>query len=65
MLHRIALGIRLALAVTPGWAGPCTSRIAVIEKSVVAKHEGVGSSWSAPLRPAPLSGPPCHDQTRQ
>jgi hypothetical protein len=48
MLHRVALGTILALTMTPVWAGPCTDRIAVIEKSVVAKHEGAGPSLSAP-----------------
>jgi hypothetical protein len=48
MIHRIALGTILAVAVTPGWAGPCTDRIAVIEKSVIAKHEGAGPTLSPP-----------------
>ena len=52
MLHRIALGTIVALAVTPGWAGPCTDRIAVIEKSVVAKHEGAARSFYDRLHPA-------------
>jgi hypothetical protein len=48
MLGRVVLSAALAFAVTPVFAGPCTERIAQLEKSVVAKHEGAGPALAAP-----------------
>jgi len=48
MFHRLVLGASLILAATPTLAGPCTDRIAELEKSVVAKHEGAGPALNAP-----------------
>src|SRR5688572_17064 len=48
MFSRLVLGATLMLAATPGLAGPCTQRIAELEKSIVAKHEGAGPALAAP-----------------
>jgi hypothetical protein len=48
MFYRLVLGATLMLAATPGLAGPCTQRIAELEKSIVAKHEGAGPALAAP-----------------
>ena len=43
MFGRIFLGSTLALIlVSPGFAGPCTERLAELEKSVTAAQEGAG-----------------------
>jgi hypothetical protein len=49
MVTRIVLGTAFALVlVSPGFAGPCTQRLADLEKSVTAKQEGGGPALSAP-----------------
>lgn len=47
MVRPILLGSTLGLALTaPVFAGPCTQRIAELEKSVTAKQEGAGPALS-------------------
>ena len=49
MLRRIISDSLFALVLaTPVFAGPCTERIAELEKSLTAKHEGAGPALSAP-----------------
>ena len=48
MFYRLVLGATFALVATPVLAGPCTERIADLEKSVTAKHEGAGPAITAP-----------------
>jgi hypothetical protein len=49
MVSRIILGTTLALVfVGPGFAGPCTQRIADLEKSISARQEGAGPALDAP-----------------
>jgi hypothetical protein len=48
MLHPLILGSTLALAALPAFAGPCTEKVAELEKSILAKHEGAGPALSAP-----------------
>jgi hypothetical protein len=48
MVSRITLGTILALAsVSPGLAGPCTQRLADLEKSISARQEGAGPALDA------------------
>jgi hypothetical protein len=49
MVSRIILGTILALvSVSPGLAGPCTQRLAELEKSISARQEGAGPALDAP-----------------
>ncbi|WP_262029339.1 hypothetical protein [Microvirga sp. Mcv34] len=49
MISRIILGTILAfLFASPGIAGPCTQRIADLEKSVSARQEGAGPTLDTP-----------------
>ena len=49
MVSRIILGTTLALiVVSPGLAGPCTQRLAELEQSISARHEGAGPVLDAP-----------------
>jgi hypothetical protein len=49
MVSRIILGTTLAfVSVSPGWAGPCTQRLAELEKSISARQEGAGPALDAP-----------------
>ncbi len=49
MVSRMILGATLAFAlVGPGYAGPCTQRLADLEKSITAKQEGAGPAVEAP-----------------
>ena len=49
MVTRIVLGTALALVfASPGFAGPCTQRLADLEKSITAKQEGSGPALAAP-----------------
>lgn len=49
MVSRIILGTTLALVSgTPGLAGPCTQRLAELEKSISARQEGAGPALEAP-----------------
>jgi hypothetical protein len=43
MVRKMILGTAFALILaTPGFAGPCTQRLADLEKSITAKQEGAG-----------------------
>jgi hypothetical protein len=49
MVSKIILGTAFALVLaTPGFAGPCTQRLADLEKSVTARQEGAGPALDAP-----------------
>ena len=49
MVSRIILSATLALVyVSPGLAGPCTQRLADLEKSISARQEGAGPALDAP-----------------
>jgi hypothetical protein len=49
MISRIILGTTLAFIFAgPGFAGPCTQRIADLEKSISARQEGAGPTLDAP-----------------
>jgi hypothetical protein len=49
MVSRIILGTILAfVSVGPGLAGPCTQRLAELEKSISARQEGAGPALDAP-----------------
>ncbi|WP_114944230.1 hypothetical protein [Microvirga calopogonii] len=49
MISRIILGTTLAfISTSPSFAGPCTQRIADLEKSVSARQEGAGPTLDAP-----------------
>ncbi|MBD2748237.1 hypothetical protein IC232_16185 [Microvirga sp. BT688] len=49
MVSRIILGTILTLiSVSPGLAGPCTQRLAELEKSISARQEGAGPAIDAP-----------------
>lgn len=49
MVSKIVLGTALAFVlVGPGIAGPCTQRLADLEKSILAKQEGAGPALDAP-----------------
>jgi len=49
MVTRIILGTALALAVgSPSFAGPCLQRLAEVEKSIIAQHEGGGPALANP-----------------
>ena len=42
MKRHYAIGIAIALISAPAHAGPCTDRIAELEKAITAQHEGGG-----------------------
>jgi hypothetical protein len=49
MISRIVLGTAFAvILVSPGFAGPCTQRLADLEKSISARQEGAGPALDAP-----------------
>jgi hypothetical protein len=49
MVSRILLSATLAFVyVSPGLAGPCTQRLADLEKSISARQEGAGPALDAP-----------------
>jgi len=49
MVSRILLSTTFALMlVSPGFAGPCTQRLADLEKSISARQEGAGPTLDAP-----------------
>jgi hypothetical protein len=49
MVSKIFLGTAFAfILTTPGFAGPCTQRLADLEKSVTARQEGAGPALDAP-----------------
>lgn len=49
MISRIILSTTLAvILVSPGFAGPCTQRLADLEKSISARQEGAGPALDAP-----------------
>jgi hypothetical protein len=48
MFRSLIIGATLALFVSPALAGPCTQRIAELEKAVTAKQEGAGPAMSVP-----------------
>jgi len=49
MVSRIILGMTLAVVcVSSGLAGPCTQRLADLEKSISARQEGGGPALDAP-----------------
>jgi hypothetical protein len=49
MLTRTVLGTTFALVLTTsGIAGPCTQRLADLEKSITAKQEGAGPALANP-----------------
>lgn len=49
MVGKILLGTAFALILSgPGFAGPCTDRLAAMEKSVLAKQEGGGPPVDTP-----------------
>jgi hypothetical protein len=49
MVSRIVLGTTLALTFAgPVFAGPCTQRLADLEKSITAKQEGGGPALNTP-----------------
>jgi hypothetical protein len=58
MVSRIILGATLALlTVSPGLAGPCTQRLAELEKSITARQEGGGPSLDAPTTGSTAQSP--------
>ena len=68
-LYLAALGV---IAAGPGLAGPCTQRIAELEKATSAKHEGAGPALANPsttgttasaASPAGQSGAPATDRS--
>ncbi len=63
MLHRLSLISAAVLVLgTPVSAGPCTDRIAEIEKSVTARHEGAGPTLSGQTTGATASSSRAADQ---
>jgi hypothetical protein len=49
MIRRIIFGTTLAIVlVGPAIAGPCTQRLADLEKSISARQEGAGPALDAP-----------------
>ncbi|MGO4524431.1 hypothetical protein AB4097_06150 [Microvirga sp. 2MCAF35] len=49
MISRIILGTTLAfISAGSGFAGPCTQRLADLEKSISARQEGAGPTLDAP-----------------
>jgi cytolysin (calcineurin-like family phosphatase) len=49
MIGRVTLGTAFAvILVSPGFAGPCTQRLADLEKSISARQEGAGPALDAP-----------------
>lgn len=49
MVGKILLGTALALILSgPSFAGPCTERLASLEKSFLAKQEGGGPAMDTP-----------------
>ncbi len=49
MVSKVLLGSMLALVLsTPGFAGPCTDRLAELEKSITAQQEGAGPAVNNP-----------------
>jgi hypothetical protein len=67
MIYRLVLGVTLVLAATPVFAGPCTERLAELEKAITAKHEGAGPALGAPAtagstqQTAPATSKPDND----
>ena len=66
MIYRLVLGVTLVLAATPVFAGPCTERLAELEKAITAKHEGAGPALGAPAttgstQAAPATSKPDND----
>ncbi len=57
MLRPIIFGSICALLISPAVAGPCTQRIADLEKSVTATQEGSGPALTTPSTTGSTSQP--------
>jgi hypothetical protein len=58
MVSKILLGTSLAFVLaTSGIAGPCTQRLADLEKSVTARQEGAGPALENPVTTGSISNP--------
>ncbi len=64
MFRSIILGSTVALLATPALAGPCTQRIADLEKAVTAKQEGAGPALSTPTTTGSTAQPSASAQNQ-
>jgi hypothetical protein len=62
MFRPLIISSTVAFLVTPVMAGPCTQRIADLEKAVTAQQEGAGPALSSPTTTGSTGTSPAQNQ---